>query len=256
MKIGIITDIHENTEMLKEALRLASSHRCDELVCLGDIAGYDRRFYKNAGNRSAKICLELIKSNCRWIVAGNHDLFAAGRFPSFSNGFVYPEQWFEMSPEERKSESGGKVWSYEFDDPNDLADDDLEFMKSLPEYIVASFNGVSYLFSHYIFPDLTGSTTQYFERSHQLRQVWEFMNLHHVKFSFSGHSHPIFAGFAYPNSTSFLKAFHSIPQINFNLGDEMVIISLPPITGERNRTGFSIIDTETMKLSIVSTTSF
>jgi len=114
MKIGIITDIHENVEMLREALRLASVNKCDEIVCLGDIVGYDQRFYTFIQKRSATTCLDLVRSNCRWIVPGNHDLFAAGRVPSYTNGFKYPDTWFEMNAGERKKVAQGKVWCYGF----------------------------------------------------------------------------------------------------------------------------------------------
>lgn len=254
MRIGILTDIHENTEMLLEAIRLAETNKCDELVCLGDIVGYDKRFYKYIRNRSAKQCLGLIRKNCRYIVAGNHDLFAAGRVPVYSDGFKYPEHWFSLTGDERKSLSAGKVWSYEYDDPVDLEEEDFAFLKSLPEFITTSFNGVKVLFSHYIYPDLTGSTTTYVERNKQLKEAWKFMDKHNSKYSFYGHSHGSFAGFAYRNSFSFLKAFNTIPDNSFNLGDEMVIITLPPLAGEKGRTGFSIIDTDNMNLNIISTT--
>jgi len=253
MKIGILTDIHENREMLEEALRLADFNRCDELVCLGDIVGYDRRFYKFTRHRSAKACLGLIKSNCRWIVAGNHDLFAAGRFPAYSNGFEYPSEWFAMSQQERKSVSRGMVWCYECDDATDLDEDDIAYMKSLPEYVISSISSFPALFSHYIYPDLTGSATRYIERNHQLKEAWEFMKLNQVKLSFTGHSHTSFAGFAYQGRGSFLKAIHSIPSSNFNIGREMVIIALPPLAGEKGRTTFSVIDTDSMLLNIIST---
>jgi predicted phosphodiesterase len=255
MRVGIITDIHENAEMLQEALRLADFNKCDDLACLGDMVGYDRRFYKYDCKRSAKTCLDLIRSNCRWIVAGNHDLFAAGKFPSYTNGFEYPDNWYKMNSEERKSVSAGKVWSYEGDAPNDLGENEIEFLKSLPEYFAISLAGVDSLFSHYIYPDLTGSTTKYIERSFQLKGLWEFMNKKNVKYSFSGHSHASFAGFAYRGKLngagSYLKAIHSLSSDNFNLGNEMVMIQLPPIAAEKGRAGFSIIDTETMKLTII-----
>ncbi|HDR68436.1 MAG TPA: hypothetical protein ENN61_05230 [Bacteroidaceae bacterium] len=120
MRLGLITDIHENMGMLSEALRLASVHQCDELACLGDIVGYDHRFYSFNPRRSAKACLDLVRSNCRWIVPGNHDLFAAKKIPSFTNGFIYPEKWFNIDLAERKKLSGGKVWCYEGEEPNDL----------------------------------------------------------------------------------------------------------------------------------------
>jgi predicted phosphodiesterase len=256
MKIGIITDIHENVEMLQESIKVAAVHKCDELVCLGDIVGYDRRFYRYNTKRSAKTCLDLIRSNCRWIVPGNHDMFAAGRVPSYSNGFEYPDIWFKMNDEDRKKASRGKVWCYEGDAPNDLGEDELLFLKSLPEYIITSVPGITCLFSHYIFPDFTGSTTQYAERNSQFKGLWGFMNLHKVKFSFSGHSHTWFTGVAYQGKIngagSFLKAIHPVPYDSINLGEDMVTILLPPLAGEKGRTGFSIIDSDSMKLNIIS----
>ena len=252
MKIGIITDIHEDVGLLEQTLKMAVIHKCDELVCLGDIVGYDRRFYRYCNKRSAKLCLELVRSNCRWIVAGNHDLFAAGKFPTYSNGFNYPENWFMMDPAERKRVSDRKVWCYEGDDPNDLQEDAVLFLKTLPEYVIENVNNITFLFSHYIFPDFTGSATQYIERRNQLKGLWEFMNQHQARIAFCGHSHNFFAGFAYPRSRSVLRAIHYLPNNNFRLGDEMINVVLPPLAGDKGRTAFSIMDTISMKVDIIS----
>jgi hypothetical protein len=251
MRIGIITDIHENAILLHEVLRMADKHHCNEVACLGDIVGYDTRFSDHSATRSAKECVGLVRSICRWIVAGNHDLFASARLPSWSNGFVYPENWFGISGAERKKISSGKVWCYESEASNDLSADESEFLSGIPEFLIPSGISDTFLFSHYIFPDFTGSTTQYIERNHQLKDHWEFMNSHNLKFSFIGHAHNSFAGFAYNNNRSFLKAFHSLPNNTFCLGDEPVVILLPPLSGEKDRTGFSIIDTINMRLSIL-----
>lgn len=257
MRLGIISDIHENVEMLTRALILADFHKCDELVCLGDIVGFDERFYRNSSRRSAKLCIKLIKDNCRWVVPGNHDLFAAGRVPEYTNGFDFSPEWFTMDGIGRKKASKGKVWSYDEDAHNDLGEDEILFLKELPEYLITKDPGVTCLFSHYIYPDLTGSTTRYVERNHQLRDLWEFMEEHDVRYSFSGHSHRVFAGFAYKGSLNgavrYLKAVHSIPSSDFYLGDETVMILLPPLSGEKGRTGFSIFDTDNLKLNIIST---
>ena len=256
MKIGVITDIHEDVVKLGKVIKLADAQKCDELVCLGDIVGYDRRFYGYSTTRSAKLCLELIRSNCRWIVAGNHDLFAMAKVPSYSNGFAYPDSWFTMNAGERKQVSGGKVWCYEGDAPNDLDEADKIYLNSLPEHITASFTDITILFSHYIFPDFTGSTTMYIERNHQLNDHWQFMKNNKINFSFSGHSHTSFAGFAYQGKMngvkSFLKAIHPVPYDSINLGNEMAAVLLPPLSGEKGRSGFSIIDFESMKLKIIS----
>ncbi|OFY65699.1 MAG: hypothetical protein A2V64_00330 [Bacteroidetes bacterium RBG_13_43_22] len=251
MRIGIVTDIHENANLLREALRLADNHKCDELACLGDIVGCDTRFYDHSASRSAKECIGLIRSSCRWIVAGNHDLFASARLPSWSNGFVYPENWFVISGPERKKVSSGKVWCYESEASNDLSVNESGFLTEIPEFLIPSGINDTFLFSHYIFPDFTGSTTLYIERNHQLKKHWDFMKSHNLKFSFIGHAHSSFAGFAYNRNRSFLRAFHSLPNNSFYLGDEPVVILLPPLSGEKGRTGFSIIDTENMKLSLI-----
>lgn len=252
MRIGIISDIHENTAMLSEALRLASVNKCDEIACLGDIVGLDHRFYTFNPRHSARECLRLVRSNCRWIVPGNHDFFAAKRLPSFTNGFVYPEGWFNMDAQERKRISNGRVWSYEGEIPADLDEEDLMFINSLPEYIILPFAGTNCLLSHYIYPDFTGSTTQYVERNNHLTRFWEFMDRNNIMYSFSGHSHNHFAGLAYKGGRSFLKAIHSVPCQTINLGNEMVMILLPPVAGEKGRTGFSIIDSDNLKLGIIA----
>jgi len=238
--------------MLQAALKLASLHHCDELVCLGDMAGFDQRFYRYSSTRSASKCLALVRSNCRWIVAGNHDQHAAGVFPTYSNGFAYPENWFDLQNEDRKNLSRGRVWCYEGDEPNDLGLNDLLFMRKLPEYIILTINDITCLFSHYIYPDFTGSTTRDIKRPIHLKEHWDLMNIHNVTLSFCGHFHNFFTGFAYQRSLPFSKAIHSIPHNSFNMGNEKVIIVLPPLAGEKGRTSFSIIDMNSLKINIVT----
>ncbi|MFH0841446.1 MAG: metallophosphoesterase [Bacteroidota bacterium] len=252
MRIGILTDIHENTAALKNAFRMADLHKVDELACLGDIAGYDTRFYGH-DSRSAGECVRLVKSNCQWVVAGNHDLHAAGRLPVYTNGFSYPSGWFSMSTSERKEAASGRVWCYENEAVNDLDAEESDYLRKIPEMLVPNEINAPFLFSHYIYPDLTGSTTQYVKRNLHMGKHWDLMKSQNLTVSFIGHSHNFLAGFAYKNNIPFLHAFHSLPNNIFQLGNEPVVILLPPLSGEKGRTGFSIIDTDNMKLSIITT---
>jgi predicted phosphodiesterase len=256
MRIGIITDIHENTHALEEALRLAYIQKCDEIACLGDIVGYDRRFYSYDSIKSARECIRLIRSNCRWVVAGNHDLFSAGRIPSWSDGFEYPAEWFHINSNQRKAIAGGKVWCYDGDAENDLEEEEIGFLRLQPESVIIEDSGFRFLLSHYFFPDFTGSTTHYVERGRHLSPHWEFMNLHEVQYSFSGHTHNHFTGFAYRNSGSIFNAFQNLPNDSFYLGKEKVIIALPPLSGEKGRTGFAIFDTDRLELSVLHFTPY
>jgi predicted phosphodiesterase len=250
MKIGILTDIHENKTCLENAIRSASKHRCDELACLGDITGYDRRFYNYPEKRSAAACIELIRSNCKWVVAGNHDLFAAQKFPTYSNGLVFPEDWFSLSAVQKKNISAGRVWCYEGDEPNDLGHEACDYIANLPEYLILKeANGM--LLSHYIYPDFSGSTTNYINRKRQFSGLWAFMEQNNLLYSFTGHAHQMFTGFAYQKSASLFKAIHTNPNSHFNLGNERVMIALPPLSGEKGKSGFSIFDTESQLLSMI-----
>ena len=255
MRLGIISDIHENLEMLEKALKIAELNKCDEIACLGDIVGFDVRFYKYINRRSAKSCVEIIRTSCRWVVPGNHDLFAAGRLPEFTNGYLYPGKWFKLEPHERKRASNGKVWCYDQDASNDLGDNEILYLSELPEYVATSEPGPGCLFSHYIYPDLTGSTTRYIERNHQLIELWKFMKVQNVNYSFSGHSHTLFAGFAFKGNLNgaggYLKAVHSIPSDNFSLGTDTIMVLLPPLSGEKGRTGFTIFDTSNLRMNII-----
>ncbi|HUX96835.1 MAG TPA: metallophosphoesterase [Bacteroidales bacterium] len=252
MKLGIITDIHENISLLTDSLRLASEYKCDEIICLGDITGYDRRFYNYNSGRSARECLNLVRSACKWITAGNHDLFAARIFPVYSNGFKYPDNWFSLDIEQRNKLSSGKVWCYEGDDPNDLREEDIDYIKSIPEFIITDISGISCLFAHYLAPDYTGSTTVYIERESQMKHHWDIMIRNGVTYSFGGHSHNHHTGFAYISSGKFMKAFNSFHGDTFNIGNEITAVILPPLSGDKGRRGFSILDTNNLTLSIIT----
>ncbi|KUK56379.1 MAG: Metallophosphoesterase [Atribacteria bacterium 34_128] len=68
MKIGIISDIHSNSEAINCLLK--TIEKIDEFICLGDIVGY---------GADPNYCIEKIKElNCRCI-GGNHDFGVIGK---------------------------------------------------------------------------------------------------------------------------------------------------------------------------------
>ena len=68
MKIGIISDIHSNSEAINCVLK--NIEKVDEFICLGDIVGY---------GADPNYCIEKIKDlNCRCI-GGNHDFAVVGK---------------------------------------------------------------------------------------------------------------------------------------------------------------------------------
>ncbi|GIX47970.1 MAG: metallophosphoesterase [Candidatus Tectimicrobiota bacterium] len=71
MTYAILSDIHANLEALTAVLADARQH-AETLICLGDIVGY---------NANPRECLQLVQQHCAVVIAGNHDLAAAGVRP-------------------------------------------------------------------------------------------------------------------------------------------------------------------------------
>jgi predicted phosphodiesterase len=69
MRIAIIADIHANLEALQAVLERAHALNVDEIVCLGDIVGY---------NASPNECVDILRKEKILSVLGNHDACASG----------------------------------------------------------------------------------------------------------------------------------------------------------------------------------
>ena len=69
MRYAIISDVHSNLEAFTACLREIDRLKADEIVCLGDIVGY---------NSSPNECVQLIRERRVRCVMGNHDERAAG----------------------------------------------------------------------------------------------------------------------------------------------------------------------------------
>jgi predicted phosphodiesterase len=70
MRYAIISDIHGNFEALQAVMADIDKRSVDEIVCLGDIVGY----YPDPEK-----CIELVRNNVKFCVAGNHDYAAINR---------------------------------------------------------------------------------------------------------------------------------------------------------------------------------
>lgn len=69
MRIAVIADIHSNLEALQAVLERIHALNIDELVCLGDIVGY---------NANPNECVDILRSEEIQSVLGNHDACASG----------------------------------------------------------------------------------------------------------------------------------------------------------------------------------
>jgi len=103
MRRAIISDIHGNLIALQATLEDCRLQRVDEIVCLGDICGY---------GPDPVECIDLVRSNCKWTLCGNHD---AALFMSVAVGFnkyakaaidwqreVLQPHWYSFSPKRNR----------------------------------------------------------------------------------------------------------------------------------------------------------
>jgi len=69
-RYGLLSDIHGNLEALEAALAALERRGVRQLLCLGDVIGY---------NADSDECTALVRRRCAATIAGNHDLIGTGR---------------------------------------------------------------------------------------------------------------------------------------------------------------------------------
>jgi len=70
MRFALISDVHSNLEALEAVLKDIKKRRRDAILFLGDAVGY---------GPNPNECLEMLRGNCKVLLAGNHDWAAIGR---------------------------------------------------------------------------------------------------------------------------------------------------------------------------------
>lgn len=190
MIIGFVSDIHEDIKNLERALRLLDSLKVDEIVCLGDIVGFNVASCNFIQERNATACVFSIKKHCSKVIPGNHDLYAVRNTPEYRGGFDYEDNWYNMDFETRKSKGKDKIWLYEETElANLMSMPEKAYIDSLPEtdYILAG--DIKLLFTHYIYPNISGSAVGFVESKRDFDAHLDWMKVQHSDISFSGHGH-------------------------------------------------------------------
>lgn len=246
MKIGFIGDIHEDIKSSQEAFKVLKEMNCDSIVCLGDIVGFTLPFFKYIEGRNANECISLVKNNCDKVVVGNHDLYAIKKIPEYTAGFNYTDDWYSLDYNLRSKFSKNKIWLYEDGEvPILLSKESAEYLKGLPEFIVTEFDGIKFLFSHFNYPDLSGSTIDFPQKTKHLLKHFRFMNDNNCTIGVSGHGHVEGCAIASQRKLQFYT-FGS-----YRLTHETQWLVGPCIANTTRINGFMIFDTCTFLLDVV-----
>jgi hypothetical protein len=245
MRIGIISDIHSDLIALDAALNILSARGYDKLVCLGDIVGYSYHYKENLEGRDADGCVKLVKQHCDNVIAGNHDMYWSMRLPEYFRKIKYPNDWYKLNLQERMNFSNDSVWLYDDEVDETILADSIDFLSSLPETYITDCGKFSILFTHFLYPDLTGSSTFFPDTIEHFRPHLKYMKLNKCLIGISGHAH--LQGYSVTSKDHFRYNYFgktkldSVPQ---------VIIG-PAITRGESKNGFMIFDTETIELEVI-----
>lgn len=238
MKIGIITDIHEDAERLYKAMQELEKRNCNDVYCLGDISGFDERFYSYKYSRNLTYCLQVIESNCRAIIPGNHDLNQLKKLPKNNNVFFFPDNWYYLPFKKRKELSNGLIWLYENDIPVKNISYFQEVIGDFQDQIIIEQDGIRIFLSHAIFPDISGFLTRKPIKINDYHSHLEHLKHSNCHIGISGHLHP----------NGLLKIDYNkihnpkFSEIEINIEQTTQFVS-PCIADGIQDNGFTIIDT-------------
>ena len=246
MLVGILSDIHSDFKSLKKAIAVLEKRNCDLLVCLGDIVGYNSDYTDFFKHGQAKDCISLVMSESEVVVMGNHDLFALKKTPLFDAGFKYPSNWFELSIKDRKKLSGKGLWLYE-DEKDDLviSKDLRESFENVPEFKTRYLGEKLVMFSHYLYPDLSGSTTFKAGDYNDFAEHFTFMQKYECALAFTGHQHP--------QGVEIIKdqQHKKFPFGEYSLGYGQAIVNVPCIAKGKIKNGVTVYHPEQGALEVI-----
>jgi hypothetical protein len=228
VRLAILSDIHEDYESLLKIVGKAEARGFDKLICLGDISGFSLPYYKYGDSRNAPACLELLREKCDTIIAGNHDIHAAG-----------------IDPELPDILKGQETWQHELDLDPGYSEEDISFLATLPFYDILPTPTGNILFSHYVYPNLSGFVKGFYYEAKEFQEHFAFMLERDCSLGFTGHAHPGGLYRVHP------KVFKHYRYRGIKITSFPALIGIPPATRHENRSSFCIFDTISLRLQVL-----
>ena len=234
MKYEIVTDIHEDLEALTLVIRDIKNIRVNEIICLGDVIGYNSTYYKFTRNDfSANKCYEILRQNNAKILNGNHDIYhlskilkkqfskIVDKFPDFfnkiNNEYSYNDQDVTLS------ERNLKIY------------DDVKF-----ELVINDIG-----FSHFLYPNTFGWYQLPKNHLESVKSHFKRMILLSTKIWFIGHLHSS----AMQLITNLDSKYFRSDEKTIISSDNLNIVNCPPICRSQNNTSaYTIYDSKTYEL--------
>jgi len=245
MRFAVISDIHEDAENLQLAMKHIVKSDVDEIICLGDVVGFEKSYYKFNDTRSAKRCLEILNHHSVHILAGNHELNQANRLPFFNKDIGFPDDWYSIPLKDKIHRYEHLFFLYMNEEPSDLNKKEIQQLKNLKSWQIFNTNPYCILFSHFIYPDINGNSMSFYNHKKNFQTHFNWMKLSDVRFSFVGHLHLNGIGILRKERLR-LKKFGL-----YSLSTDLQIIFCPAIARGRSTSGYVIFDTDDLEVEAV-----
>lgn len=245
MKFGIISDIHEDVIALKKAIALCNERGCDQLICLGDICGFELPYYSYEQSRNANECINIVRSEFSVVCPGNHDFQKIGKLSQYMLSENIPANYYALTVEEKQKFVEDRFWKYESDKESFISEDNKNWLLDLSEFRLLKLEDYSIFFSHYLFPDFVGTSTFAATKRSDFDEHLLFVKQNNAKLAFIGHMH--IAGCTIVRKK---KKFYT----NFGnkkLKDKDLLLICPVLARTNCKNGFIIFDTKNKELSII-----
>jgi len=215
MKYFIISDIHEDFYSLENVLNFITKEECYKVISLGDNVGFSEHYnFKNTINRrNADKSIDLLIEEKVISILGNHDFNFLNKAPKNSfyliNNITIDQRW--LYEDELKTT---------FNDRSNV-----NYLDDLDELFIDG----NVLFSHFLFPDLSGMLKLTKESIKSLVKThFLFMDSSGLKISFVGHTHIKFPLIISDNGQEF-KLLNTEDEIKLNFKENSYIVFCPPI---------------------------
>ena len=237
MHVAIISDIHEDFISLCAVMAAISKLNIDKVFCLGDVMGFENTYYTYEDTRTAKGCYELLYENSVTIIAGNHEINAIERIPHYYKEILFPENWYSIPMDEKIRKYEHLYFTYKNEATTDLQNNDFDRIKNLKSWEVLDTESGKVSFSHFIYPDINGNLTTFFNNKSGFAPHFDWMKKNEINISFVGHTHMDGVGVVTGKSLKINKFGL------YSLGAEPYIILCPAIARGKSKNGYIVFDT-------------
>jgi hypothetical protein len=157
-----------------------------------------------------------------------------------------PENLYELSLDVRQDLSGSKIWLYEDEIKDPVSESSNEFLNGIPEKIVINAGDFKILATHFLVPDITGSTKASPSGRKDFSGHLKLLKKHKCLVGLVGHAH--LEGFARVSRRDYgMNYYRESPLLN----RRQVIVG-PPVTRNPGSRGFIILDTTNRNFEAIS----